>query len=580
MRIRRVLFLISLVASTSVLIETEPQPAVATPPSYESVVLNDNPDSYYRLGESSGTLAADDSGNGHDASYVGSPTLDEAGALDGDSDTSSHLNGNGDYLDTGRSANLTSAFSLEAWINPDSTSTVNESIVSKRSYYAESWSDWPVALDYLGGTLGAVLTLSKGDDYSIDASLNTGALSAGWHHVVATYKGGDFARLYVDGSLASSTSIDFSVSSNSRDWTIGRQAYRSSTSVPDQSFVGYVDEVAIYGHALSAGRVLTHYEAAQGDDPSSRDVFLRWDLAADNTSTDTTTMAIWLDGEYLGTASAGAPFGWRPQSFDVSGLVDPDDFGSHVVTWQYTDGYDTSHVRRMRIVDESGLEVWYDQYHLDFYDSQPNSVLGTAYDGSSSSVQLDPDDGSYVGSGTMVEHYFPGDHSLHMSDEELSAEFADAAEAQCNLPLFSAMYMCTYELMVTYEIEGVVTVQHCDIVDEAQACSQVSVTAAVAPEDQPVIPDESPYQPEGEGWEWASRSEAPEGTPRRGVWRRLCEGTLDVFERVFIDFHDPEDPNHPNHFDWHPCGQDDVKYRIPYPQDLDIAPYLYPTKWW
>src|SRR5205823_4351657 len=72
--------------------------AVVTPSgsgmTYSSTVLGDSPWAYYRLGDPSGSLAADSSGNGHHANYDGSYTPGVPGAIVGDSDTG-YNNGNG-----------------------------------------------------------------------------------------------------------------------------------------------------------------------------------------------------------------------------------------------------------------------------------------------------------------------------------------------------------------------------------------------------------------------------------------------------------------------------------------------------
>jgi hypothetical protein len=48
---------------------------------YSGTVTDAGPEGYWRLGEASGTTAADASGNGHAGSYVGSPTLGLAGGV-------------------------------------------------------------------------------------------------------------------------------------------------------------------------------------------------------------------------------------------------------------------------------------------------------------------------------------------------------------------------------------------------------------------------------------------------------------------------------------------------------------------
>ena len=65
---------------------------------YSQTVLADSPRAYWRLGEASGTSAADASGNGRTGSYVASPTLGVPGALTGDSNTAVGFNGSSQYV--------------------------------------------------------------------------------------------------------------------------------------------------------------------------------------------------------------------------------------------------------------------------------------------------------------------------------------------------------------------------------------------------------------------------------------------------------------------------------------------------
>jgi len=51
---------------------------------YRATVLADTPLAYWRLGETTGTVAHDETGNGHDGTYIGGYTLGQTGALTGD----------------------------------------------------------------------------------------------------------------------------------------------------------------------------------------------------------------------------------------------------------------------------------------------------------------------------------------------------------------------------------------------------------------------------------------------------------------------------------------------------------------
>ena len=85
---------------------------------YATSVRSDNPLAYWRLGETSGTTAADDR-TAHPATYTGSPTLGGTGALIADSNKVPTLDGVDDRVDSPNTSGFfdpgTGNFSVEAW---------------------------------------------------------------------------------------------------------------------------------------------------------------------------------------------------------------------------------------------------------------------------------------------------------------------------------------------------------------------------------------------------------------------------------------------------------------------------------
>jgi hypothetical protein len=91
-----------------------------------------------------------------------------------------------------------------------------------------------------------------------DGSWNDGR----WHHVVGTALNGGALTLYVDGiSRGTPTSSQRSSSGGGTDSRICAGANIASTSTFSQYFAGSISNVAVYGSALSATRVLAHYRA-------------------------------------------------------------------------------------------------------------------------------------------------------------------------------------------------------------------------------------------------------------------------------------------------------------------------------
>jgi hypothetical protein len=221
-------------------------------------VLADAPTAYWRVGEASGTTAADASGNGRTGTYTGSPSLGKPGALAGDSNTAVALDGTSQYIQVPFSTALNpSTFTLEAWVNPTGGSDRFRSVITSRDVatstvrgymlYASSANTWQL-------WLGTGSTYAK--LYGPPVALNT------WTHLAATYDG-TTARLYVNGTLAASAPLTYTPNST-RPLRIG--AGKTETA-PDYLFPGRLDEIATYPTPLTATRIQTHYQTAQQTQP-------------------------------------------------------------------------------------------------------------------------------------------------------------------------------------------------------------------------------------------------------------------------------------------------------------------------
>ena len=222
--------------------------------SYSSTVLADSPLAYWRLGESSGATAADASGNGRTGSYLNTPTLGAGGALGSDSNTAAGFNGTDEYVSVPYTAALNPAqVTVEAWAYPTGGQGTFRSVVTSRDYapgnargyilYASSANTWQL---WLGNGDWVVV-------YGPAIVLNQ------WTHLVGTYDG-TTARLYVNGALAASSGASGFLQNAVRPLRIASGA--TDKTAPQYYLPGRVDEVAVYGSALSATRVQAHFAAA------------------------------------------------------------------------------------------------------------------------------------------------------------------------------------------------------------------------------------------------------------------------------------------------------------------------------
>jgi hypothetical protein len=219
--------------------------ATATTPSalaYRDVVMADTPIAYWRFGEASGSTAASETGIGA-GNYNGGFVLGRPGALVGDPNTSLALNGSTGYVSVPHSSPLDfgDTFSFEAWIK---RSTLG---ADQRLFFK--------------GTGSAVVQLNtsnrirfaKSGAGDIAYSNVTLTDTSKWHHLVVT-KNGSAVRVYIDGVDVTGTVTNLSFVNTTSAINIGRDP-------SGQYFNGGLDEVAVYGYALSPARVLAHYVA-------------------------------------------------------------------------------------------------------------------------------------------------------------------------------------------------------------------------------------------------------------------------------------------------------------------------------
>ena len=223
-------------------------------PSYSASVLADSPLAYWRLGEASGTTAADASGNNRTGSYLNTPSLGAPGALTGDSNSAVSFNGVDEYVNVPYLAALNpSAFTIEAWAYPTGGQGTFRSIVTSRDYAP-------------GAAKGYVLYAAPDNTWQLWTGAGGWNVVYGpsivlnqWTHLVGTYDGTTL-RLYVNGALVSSNTVTYTPNTT-RPLRVaaGRTELSAQYLLP-----GRVDEVAVYGSALSAARVQAHYNSGTG----------------------------------------------------------------------------------------------------------------------------------------------------------------------------------------------------------------------------------------------------------------------------------------------------------------------------
>jgi hypothetical protein len=152
------------------------------------------------------------------------------------------------------------SFSIEVWANIPSGGTCDKSNVFIGRHAGSMGSAWWVGCN--PGSAKAVFSIRDsrmvGMEISGGPSLNDGE----WHHVVAVRNGNkDENHLYVDGVLAISAPVNYL-----GDWVSDKQisigyhnVWEYTKYTPSYHFTGGLDEIAVYGRALSLAEIQYHY---------------------------------------------------------------------------------------------------------------------------------------------------------------------------------------------------------------------------------------------------------------------------------------------------------------------------------
>jgi hypothetical protein len=225
---------------------------------YRTAVLADSPIQYWRLGESSGTNAANEIGGAQAGTYNGGFTL---GATGGplDPNTATTFNGSTGYVSTASATYaLGNTFSIEAWVNPAISYTGG----LRGSIYSHDSQSFQPMLE-LGGS-GGTNRVSVAAPGQFTAETVDNAVTPGlWHHIVYTRSGTGAGthKIYVNNvaqTLGTDAANNFVDGASAK--AIGRRNAASG-----QYFNGSIDEVAVYNTTLSAASVDAHWQAGRGE---------------------------------------------------------------------------------------------------------------------------------------------------------------------------------------------------------------------------------------------------------------------------------------------------------------------------
>lgn len=218
--------------------------------AYSDAVLANNPLAYWRLDTTSGTETDLGSG-GHTLTYThtsGSPTLrGEPGLLYNDPDTCAKFLAFSNACTTPTTSDLTftsAPFSVECWFNSTSFDfSGSNTLVAKGSFGNGGWKLCQ-RLGFLSLGFFGVVDINSTLSVAINAT----------YHAVAVYRASGNTDLYLN-NVKNNSGTGGTPTTNSQVTCISDESTNSGGS----NFFGWIDEVAIYGSALSDADVATHY---------------------------------------------------------------------------------------------------------------------------------------------------------------------------------------------------------------------------------------------------------------------------------------------------------------------------------
>jgi hypothetical protein len=220
------------------------------------VILADNPIMYWRLGETSGTIAYDETANHRDATYIKSPFLGLGGAIANDPNTAAGFNGFTQYAGWIPTSSYSGAFTVEAWVKEKKVHPI-ETFFDTRTKTAE------FSFDFKFDTVaGKELHFDVGDgtQWLSNSSVPFNFKAHVWYYLAAVVTNTG-ATFYVNGAAIGSdtysgTPLLFDAAH--------RVQIGTNSRYDDEWFHGAIDEVAVYDYELSSDQIAAHYSAGIG----------------------------------------------------------------------------------------------------------------------------------------------------------------------------------------------------------------------------------------------------------------------------------------------------------------------------
>jgi hypothetical protein len=259
------------------------------PGSYAGAVVADGPIAYWPLDDPPGSTNALDIVGSYDGAYSGLEVLGQPGPFPGDTNESAVYfpGAGGIQIPYAAALNPPETFSVECWAEAATNGSGTARVLfSSRTYNPNGSGEGPWFAGYqlLAETNNAweftigQQQLQPVSTLSVD-SVVTNAADGAWHYIVGTYDNVTLnLNLYVDGQLVATVAatsdlnwwpnaVDGNFNQTAADEAIGSTSDDDPELAEGNQFYGKVDEMAVYGYALSPTQVASHF-ARSGNGPA------------------------------------------------------------------------------------------------------------------------------------------------------------------------------------------------------------------------------------------------------------------------------------------------------------------------
>jgi len=272
------------VSRFAILIVLSVSAAWAASTGFRDAVLADTPDAYYRLGETSGTVAAEAADPLLNGTYVGSPTLGIAGS--GTGDTAVTFNGASQAVRLDNFAPYGSRLATSTYEFVLKTTTTAQGFIFGQTNTGTATA---VSVQLNTGASGTAATgatrffLRAQDGTAYGASFVNAALyGGGYVHLVFSYDRATGLKVYVNG-VQQTLSVVLNTITGASTFANFTQPLHVAALNNRGTITGYadvtLDEVALYPVALSATAVAAHYAAFTAPPPGVVNISTAHDFA-------------------------------------------------------------------------------------------------------------------------------------------------------------------------------------------------------------------------------------------------------------------------------------------------------------